>query len=450
MDRHASRTLLSGLVVVLAAALALWMLPGRAADRGPSPSLAAQPAALVAQLPAPGANAAGTPAPATQPEPATAPLASSAPPPATEHPLAAALRADLAARWLRNHRETALRAAPDDRAPVFSVLPQWTTLKLLESRADWTRVYLEGDGVARQAGPGWVRTDDIGPVGTPPLWLATARPAPLWAAASGSAGASTALPAETAVEVVGPDPIWDGRIRVRLPGDGRAVPPGQGWVEAADVRRTPAPPPDLLPWAYPSVLAADVRLRVPYRSQLDGSPYEGANCGPATLGMLLEAFGLNVPSGVLRRQVLLAQDMSPANDDAGSYVWALARVAESYGLRINGLYAGDGVTLRRWTLLEVRQRVRQGEPVILQVRYRALPRRAASPYYGDHYIVVTGLMGESFLYNDSIGGPLEREGPGWDRVISGPELIRAMDASDRAYAYTGFAVGGGSAPSAGR
>jgi hypothetical protein len=71
------------------------------------------------------------------------------------------------------------------------------------------------------------------------------------------------------------------------------------------------------------------------------------------------------------------------------------------------------------------------------VRYRALPGRGAAYYFGDHYIVVTGIVGDGFLYND----PIDIDGLGWDRVISGATLRAAMNASAGAYAYTAVAVG---------
>ena len=51
------------------------------------------------------------------------------------------------------------------------------------------------------------------------------------------------------------------------------------------------------------------RMFVPYRSQLDGTPWAGANCGPTTLGMGLASLGMNISSTELRRQVLNAQGM---------------------------------------------------------------------------------------------------------------------------------------------
>jgi hypothetical protein len=75
--------------------------------------------------------------------------------------------------------------------------------------------------------------------------------------------------------------------------------------------------------------------------------------------------------------------------------------------------------------------------VVVQVRYRSLPGRGGSYYYGDHYIVVLGIVPDGFLYND----PIDFDGIGWDRIISAERLRTAMDASDQRYAYAAFAVG---------
>jgi hypothetical protein len=75
--------------------------------------------------------------------------------------------------------------------------------------------------------------------------------------------------------------------------------------------------------------------------------------------------------------------------------------------------------------------------VIVQVRYRSLPGRGGVYYFGDHYILVTGVVGDGFLYND----PIDIDGLGWDRAISGAALRVAMNASDQRYAYAAVAVG---------
>lgn len=370
------------------------------------------------------------------PAPAPARAALSAERQARARALADALRADLDGAWLKNHRETPLRSGPEEQAAPFTTLPQWTTLRLLESRDRWLLVYFGGDGATRQPGPGWVKAADTGAIGSPPVWIVGTAATPLWSAAGSGATRAFDLPPATRMEVVGPEPFQQARLRVRIPGDGRRVPPAEGWVDGADATRMPAPTAADLPRGYPRVLAADKRLTVPYRTQLDGTPYASANCGPATLGMALESLGLQKSSRALREQVLAAQGSELSDDDVGSFVWALADVARANGARPLGLYQPDGTSYRHWTPADARRELELGRPVILQVRFRALPGREESPYYGDHYIVLTGLLGDQFLYNDSI----DSDGVGYDRVIGAGELARAMNASDRPYAFTGFSL----------
>jgi hypothetical protein len=171
---------------------------------------------------------------------------------------------------------------------------------------------------------------------------------------------------------------------------------------------------------------------VPYRGQLDGSPYAEANCGPTSVGMVLDSFGISVPLAQLRAEALDAQKMW--GNGTGTLITALAQVVEKHGLTTLDLRQGDQI--RRWSLDDVRAEVRLGHPVIVQVRYRSLPGRGGAYYFGDHYILVTGVVNEGFLYND----PMDFDGVGWDRVISADRLRTAMNASDQRYAYAAFAV----------
>jgi LysM repeat protein len=192
----------------------------------------------------------------------------------------------------------------------------------------------------------------------------------------------------------------------------------------------------ILPGAGPAFLAptqAGVsKLSVPYRSQLDGTAWAGANCGPTSLGMGLAALGIDLSSTELRRQTLNAQGMWGNN--VGTLMDALARVATQNGAKAIGLY--DGNKVARWSQDDLRTQLRAGRPVIVQVRFRALPGRAGVRYYNDHYIILTGLSGDRFLYHD----PLNSDGPGADRVLTPAQLEAAMNASDSRYAYAGFAL----------
>ncbi len=354
--------------------------------------------------------------------------------------LLAGVQADRTARWMKNHTETALRSGPNETASVFTMLPQWSVLKQIQSRPDWVLVAYGGDGDTRQAGPGWVKASDVGGIDAPSVWLTSIHPGSLWSTAEASAKQTLVVPPSTLMEVTGPSLVQGTRVHVRLPGDGRQVPPTEGWVDGDMLARTRTPAARDLPWAYPDDLRADVRINVPYRTQLDGSDFASVNCGPTVLGMALESFGVNVPSSDLRGLVLSSQDADPSDSDSGSFIWALARVAQSEGVRTHGLYDADGSGLHHWSLDEIRTSVHRGQPVIVQVVYRGLPGREESGYYGDHYIVITGLMGDSFLYNDPIGGSSAQESPGWDRIIAPAELTRAMRASDTGYAYTAFGL----------
>ncbi|MBI2755123.1 MAG: C39 family peptidase [Chloroflexi bacterium] len=438
---------------------ALWLAVGTAREPAPvdvTPAPAAAPAATsvppvapppTAQLALPTAVAvAMVPAPANQLAAPAAPVLAPAPDLLTPARLAAAqalqapLRADLAAGWARAATPTALRGGPSTQSAVFSELPKGSALKLTESRGDFSLVFYDGDGASRVAGPGWVRTADLQRLDAPSVWLQSQAPTSLWAAADSTAKLVSSVPAGTGMEVVAARPMEGSRIQVRLPGDGRQVQPSLGWVEAQDVVRMRTPLPQQIPWSFPSVLDASTRIKVPYRTQLDGTPAAGANCGPATLGMVAESFGINATVADIRTRIMLAQGSSMYDVDNGSYVWALADVATQMGLKVFGLREADGTTLRRWTVEEARAEVQRGNPVVLQVRYRSLPRREEALYYGDHYIVLTGILGDSFIYNDSIWGPGENEGPGYDRVITAANLRVAMNAADREYAYTGFAL----------
>ena len=407
----------------------------------PSLSEAAPPPALAQTagvVPPAVAVIAATPtvAPTTVPTPAVIPTLTP-----VGLALLAAIKSDRTAQWVKNHTETALRSGPNDSSVVFTMLPQWSTLKQTDSRPDWLLVDYAGDGDTRLPGPGWVKASDVGGIDPPTVWLSSIRPASLWSTAESTAKPIVQLPTSTLMELSGPVEMQGTRVHVRLPGDGRQVPPTEGWVDGDRLGRVRTPAPGDLPWAYPEDLRADVRINVPYRSQLDGSDYASANCGPTVLGMALESFGVNLAPTDLRGQVLNTEALDPTDDDAGSFIWALAQVAQSEGVPTHGLYETDGSGFHHWSLDEIRASLHQGQPVIVQVVYRGLPGREDSGYYGDHYIVITGLMGQDFLYNDPIGGNSAHESPGWDRIIAPSQLDRAMHASDTNYAYTAFSLG---------
>ncbi len=91
--------------------------------------------------------------------------------------------------WVENHRAAALWSGPDERAQRFTVVPQWTALRVVTSAPpapDRLMVEAFGDGSGRQRGIAWVSRADVGPI-TPPTPLPSnpgARPAQGEAAAA--------------------------------------------------------------------------------------------------------------------------------------------------------------------------------------------------------------------------------------------------------------------------
>ena len=142
---------------------------------------------------------------------------------------------------------------------------------------------------------------------------------------------------------------------------------------------------------------SDVVLPVPHRTQLDGTDWGLTNCGPASTAMVLESFGIDVPTQELRDRA--NQLLGVANPETGTRLQDLARIAREYGLSTNGPY-GSGEYIRQWSLDEVREEVQQGRPVIAEVRLDLLPNQPYIPIAIDHYIVIVGLSGDDFLFND--------------------------------------------------
>ena len=263
-------------------------------------------------------------------------------------------------------------------------------------------------------------------------WLKTTETTTLYKTADQGSKQLDDLPAGAQIERL--EGFSGGRIQVRDAGDGRTRQAMTGWIDADALDVGRAPSPRQLPLGYPADTAMDIaQVFAPYRSQLDGSPYALANCGPTSLGMALAAFGVDVPPSQLRQEVLNAQHMWGNN--AGTVMPALAAVAQQHGLKTLDMYDADG-SISHWTLDDIRGDIAAGHPVVVQVRYRSLPGRANIPYFQDHYILVTGVVPDGFLYND----PIDVDGLGWDRFMTGDQLYAAMNATDRRYAYAGFAV----------
>ena len=182
-------------------------------------------------------------------------------------------------------------------------------------------------------------------------------------------------------------------------------------------------------------------LEVPYRSQLDGSAYQAANCGPTSVAMALAYFGVDASLWEVRVRAMIQQgswvsDEGGYSDDYGVFIHHLSDVVEGYGLRTQGLWRREGARLDRlrgWSADDIRRSVAAGQPVVAQVRYGSLPERGGS-YRGDHYVLVHGFRGDAFVYSD----PLDRGGGGPGVTIAEGDLLRAMD--DASAPRSAFAV----------
>jgi len=163
-------------------------------------------------------------------------------------------------------------------------------------------------------------------------------------------------------------------------------------------------------------------LKVPFRSQYDASPYQFANCGPAALAMVLQAYGVDVSNQRLRDIADQLQGTTGYSDGVAlDYLQMIARQA---GLRTDGLTGPDG-SYRRWSIGDVIQEVRRGYPVITLVHFAALPRHATSGSTSDHYIVVVGVTSAGFVIND----PAAVAAEGYRQLLRPEQLLAAWSAA---------------------
>lgn len=168
-------------------------------------------------------------------------------------------------------------------------------------------------------------------------------------------------------------------------------------------------------WATESSLV----LGVPFRTQIDGTSFSLVNCGPASLAMVLLAFGLDVDPPSVRDY--LNSLIGNYDTEQGTSLYVLARIAREAGLTTFGTSAG----LQGWTVEAIREQIRAGHPVITLTKYRFLPGHFGSVTDFEHYIVITGLAGEDFVYNDAAFSTEY----GYNLLISPAQLHQAWAAS---------------------
>jgi hypothetical protein len=328
--------------------------------------------------------------------------------------------------WGQNPEPATLWAGADPDADEFTTVPPGAYFRILGTGESRYRVYYGGDRARRRPGEAWIDKEALTPADWP-QFVRLGDNAVVRAEPRATAPAAGTLARGVYVEVL---QVRDGWARALYLGDGRDAGPLVGWVPSDALLPTDVAPARIARFlATAEVLRRrpEVWLKVPYISQLDGSPWAAANCGPTSVAMLLAAHGFQVSPAEVRRQVMALQ-RTPNCHDCGSFIEALAGATEAFGLRALDLQGPDG-KLRRWSADDLRAALRASRPVVPQVKFRLLPGREDAAYGGDHYIVLTGIVGDAFLYNDPID-----DGPGYGRVIGAEQLQRAMAASDSPYA----------------
>lgn len=159
-----------------------------------------------------------------------------------------------------------------------------------------------------------------------------------------------------------------------------------------------------------------------YRTQRDGSRYAISNCGPASLGMVLDAYGIERTNVELRELTHTYQGTWP--NRGGTALQHMAHVAEDFFVPVHGLYEADRSEFHRWSIDDITREVQAGRWVIPLVRYGILPGHETSGVRTGHYIVLYRIDGDGFVYDDPAYNPVE-EGQG--RWISRAQLDAAMD-----------------------
>jgi hypothetical protein len=189
-------------------------------------------------------------------------------------------------------------------------------------------------------------------------------------------------------------------------------------TQAAIVDAPAAPAPGI--W----IGQAAFRLDVPFRTQKDGGAWQTSNCGPAALGMVLDAFGVGgQATDDLRFRSHTYQ--GTVGMRTGTALQHIAHVAEDFGVPTTGLYNAAG-GYNHWSLDDIRGQLRQGRPVMPLVRLYLLPGNEGLGARWGHYILLTGISANGFFYNDPLK-PSAAEGVG--RQISAEQLERAIENS---------------------
>lgn len=132
---------------------------------------------------------------------------------------------------------------------------------------------------------------------------------------------------------------------------------------------------------------------IPYKSQYDPDAGEFRNdCGPASLAMVLQAFGISASTNAVYRKT---------GAIANHYVSVaqLMRAALSYGLPFDYFHS--------WTIPQLIEALRKGKGIIALVHYGAwsqisLGISTQNTFQGPHFVTVVGADDQSIYVNDPL------------------------------------------------
>jgi hypothetical protein len=159
---------------------------------------------------------------------------------------------------------------------------------------------------------------------------------------------------------------------------------------------------------------------IPYKSQYDPDADEFRNdCGPASLAMILNGFGINVSTNAVYRK-------TGAKANNYTSVSQLMRASLSYGLAFN--------YFNHWTVGRLTELIGEGRPVIALVHYGAWSQispgiSTQNTFQGPHFVVVTGFD-EKYIY---INDPLwrdERRSEGYRKAWTHEQFNAAWGANN--------------------
>ncbi len=189
-------------------------------------------------------------------------------------------------------------------------------------------------------------------------------------------------------------------------------------------------------------VSAATLLTIPYISQYTGATTQNNDCGPASVAMVLDAYGKR-PAGRSNRQFV--EDLRRITGVSGNTNFVhLERAIAAYGLsseRISNQIAPQPDA----QMQIMRNAIAQGRPVIALVNGPSLGR---GDRYGDHWVVVRGFSddGQWVYLNDP-----DDQAPRWSSWIRGGAITLAYSAF-RTAAYNaapgpyGLIVGSGLRP----